>query len=315
MNSNVMIVTPAYCTPENQRFPLLLQAIYWVKRQTHDQRVHVIVDDGSTDREMQVLDEIASKDSSLLVFHKTNTGSSDAINYGVQNALRHIDAQFITITHSDDLLPPTSLEVRVRAAQKHNASFVFSNVVEFDEIKQRQWLLSAGTYSNATDLYNSLLTRNIPCPSMLWETGFFVETIKGYDPALTSAEDYDIALRSAQECLASGKNFVSLDQVTAAYRQHKHNLWRENVRNGTRWNCYKAIFAKHLRGQRYFFALARNSLHILRGALPESVRMPMRVIRDLFLNGPSPVIPYRSEFIEEMRKIDYEKEFVKALEK
>ncbi|MEE2776428.1 MAG: glycosyltransferase [Acidobacteriota bacterium] len=85
--SRVLVVTPTYGTEANGRLRLLLQTIASVRQQTHRDYIHVVVDDGSTDCTLDVLERLARSDERLRVATKRNGGSSSAINYGVESFL------------------------------------------------------------------------------------------------------------------------------------------------------------------------------------------------------------------------------------
>ena len=127
--ARVLVVTPTYCTEENRRLPLLLQTIYWVRRQTHKDYLHIIVDDESTDSTPEVLERLSKSDPNLKVFRKQNGGSSAAVNYGVERAVGIDKPDYITVCHSDDVLLPESLAVRVQLASKSGAELVYTDEV------------------------------------------------------------------------------------------------------------------------------------------------------------------------------------------
>jgi teichuronic acid biosynthesis glycosyltransferase TuaG len=133
MSNRVLVVTPTWCTKENNRLPLLLQTVYWVQQQTHDDFLHVVVDDGSTDDTWDYLCELAGKSNRIMLLHQENKGSSAAINYGVEQGLRHSNSKYVTVTHSDDLLLPHSLEKRVMDAENAKARFVYTDMIVFRE--------------------------------------------------------------------------------------------------------------------------------------------------------------------------------------
>lgn len=295
--SKVLIVTPVYCSKENKRLPLLLQCLYGVQNQSHKDFVHVVVDDGSTDETGELLDRIAHSHDNMLVFHQINKGSSAAVNYGVSEALKKINPNFITITHSDDLLTPDSLETRIG-----KNDFVFTDMLinRNDTLE----LKKAGKFSSIRDVYDFLLTGGwLPYATMFWSKELFLK-IGGYDNELVSAEDMDICLRTIKKLIDTNGDLKSINKVTAIYRHHKNNLWYNNIRNGQRWKSYKKLFSKHMQGSKYQLHLCKMGFTILRQLVPEEAKKPLRYLRDRLLSSAPDIFPFRSQFLDEMNKTD-----------
>ncbi len=311
MNPRTLVMTPVYCTSENKRLPLLLQCIYWVQQQTDKNFMHVIIDDGSTDETPELLDRLTAQIPRLEVYHRANGGSSSAVNFGVEESLKKYNSEFVTVTHSDDILPPKSLEMRVDISQYRGSKMVYTDMILLNERIDDAFLLSSPKLHNNHELYGYLLSnRGIPYPTLLWDRDFFIDKLQGYDSTINSAEDWDIALRSARELEQSGETFFQISDISAVNRQHDHNLWIENVRNGNRWKCYQMILAKHLRGWAYRSNLARSSLQILRGVLPEQMKAPLRVVkRSLFPSRHRTLKSEDRDFLKELYSVDYQSYF------
>lgn len=248
--NTIHIVTPVYCTEENQRLWMLLQTIQSVKQQSWSNYLHIIVDDGSTGEIPAILDRIAANDPRLVVFHKTNGGSSAAINHGVERGRACGTPRYITICHSDDLLLPESLRTRVDLATRTGSKLVYSDAVLINDEGMLPGIHQARQHATADKLYAALLNQGagIPYLTMLWDADFFMNTLKGYDERLTSAEDWDIALRSARALVESRGLCAVAKTITAAKRSHNGCLRIQNLRDGTKARCYKLILGKHLSG-------------------------------------------------------------------
>jgi glycosyltransferase involved in cell wall biosynthesis len=82
----------------------------------------VIVDDGSTDSSIDIIESFG--DSRIKIFSKTNGGVSSARNYGIENAL----GEYIFFLDADDIIYPNCLEVLLHtSATFPNAGLLLCN--------------------------------------------------------------------------------------------------------------------------------------------------------------------------------------------
>ena len=321
--SKVFVITPAYCTEENRRLPLLLQTIYWVQQQTHKDYLHIVVDDESTDSTPEVLERLSQSNPNLKVFRKENGGSSAAVNYGVEQALALDKPDYITVCHSDDVLLPESLDVRVQLASKSGAELVYTDEVVIYDTGLPPKHRRAREYSTADELFRALLQHQragIPKATMLWGADFFLHKLQGYDDRLTSAEDWDIALRSAKELAAMQATHATAHSVTVARRKHEHSLRNQNLRDGTKERCYEVIFRKHLNDDEYRTAMARGRERLTKLRRPKLLsrvkwrltklqrpKLLRNVLMLMFraLSTNTEMDPCVEAFLKEMDKVDY----------
>lgn len=98
--------------------------------QTYPDWELLVINDGSTDKSPEIIEEWARWDKRIKVFHQQNAGVSRARNA----ALSHARGKFICFLDSDDWLPPNSLEVRVRKFEESDSiDFVDGRVNIFQE--------------------------------------------------------------------------------------------------------------------------------------------------------------------------------------
>lgn len=83
----------------------------------------IVVDDGSTDNSMEIVEEFAKEDSRIKIYHKQNGGLSDARNYGLQNA----KGKYVAFLDSDDYVKPELYQKMYEKAKKEKSDMVECN--------------------------------------------------------------------------------------------------------------------------------------------------------------------------------------------
>ena len=106
----VSIIIPAYNTA-----PYIHRAIESSLRQTHPNIEVLVVNDGSTDDTLKVVEEYAAKDERVRVFTQENAGVSAARNYGIREA----KGEYVTMLDSDDWLEDDAVEAMLDVQSKY----------------------------------------------------------------------------------------------------------------------------------------------------------------------------------------------------
>ncbi|MBN8654303.1 MAG: glycosyltransferase family 2 protein [Anaerolineae bacterium] len=82
----------------------------------------LLIDDGSTDATPKILDEYAQRDPRFRVFHKTNGGTSTALNLGLLEAR----GEWVCWLSGDDLFHPQKLEFHRQCIEKYPEILFFT---------------------------------------------------------------------------------------------------------------------------------------------------------------------------------------------
>lgn len=94
----ITIIIPCYNSAE-----FIKNAILSIYAQEYENWELIIVNDGSTDDTLSIINEFSIKDSRIRVYSKNNGGAPSAVNY----ALDKINGQYFTVMGSDDELLPS----------------------------------------------------------------------------------------------------------------------------------------------------------------------------------------------------------------
>ncbi|MBH3459669.1 glycosyltransferase family 2 protein [Pseudomonas putida] len=177
----------------------------------------IIVDDGSSDRSVEMLRALQSTyDFTLLT--QTNQGVSGALNTGLQ----HARGVYVSTPDLDDIMLPNSLSVRAAYLDAHpkvgcvGALIVYMNTEGRDTKVQQRTEIK--TFDFAEILRDAVV---VGAPGSLYR----MEAMRAadfYDPAI-KVQDFQMTLRIA----AQGYEIHELPVCVTRYRRHPNNLSRK----------------------------------------------------------------------------------------
>lgn len=183
-----------------------------VLAQTHANLELIIVDDGSTDRTAELIDALT--DPRVHVIHQTNHGTSHARN----TALAVATGAMICFLDSDDVMPPRSIESRLRVfEQDPGLSFVDGAVLFFDRALRTMSRTYVPTFTGEPF---PLLVRFDPA-CFFGNTWMIRREALGnarFDESLTHVEDMLLYLT-----IASGKRYGFTTEPVLHYRVTGHS--------------------------------------------------------------------------------------------
>lgn len=132
MDSLISIIVPVYNT-ENY----LEKCLYSLVNQTYKNIEIIIIDDGSTDNSMNIIQKFVLADNRVKVISQKNQGLSGARNTGMNNA----NGDYIMFIDSDDWIEIDTCEKAINASEKYNADVVFwSYIKEFSDLQKDNYL-------------------------------------------------------------------------------------------------------------------------------------------------------------------------------
>lgn len=97
--------------------------------QTYSNIEILLIDDGSTDSSLQILNEYKEKDSRIQVFHKKNSGLGPTRNYGLEKAT----GTYIMYVDSDDYVMPSIVEELLKSSREHQSEISICD--RYDELE------------------------------------------------------------------------------------------------------------------------------------------------------------------------------------
>ena len=203
----ISIIIPAYNAERT-----IVETIQSVWQQTYQDFEIIVINDGSTDRTVELLQTI--EDNRLKIFSYENGGLPVARNRGMIRAT----GKFIAFLDADDLWTADKLELQLKALQqnpKAGVAYSWTCFMDVDEQGKPAFFLPSPQYSFTGDVYQNLLVSDfIHSGSNTLIRREALDTAGEFDPRLKSCEDWDYWLR-----LAAKWHFVVVPKYHVLYRR------------------------------------------------------------------------------------------------
>lgn len=221
MEANVTVLITTY-----NRENLIIPAIYSVLNQTYRKWKIILVDDGSSDHTLEMVEQINFRNKLVTIIQNpVNLGQSHALNIG----LKQVDTPYLIQLDSDDLLFPFTLEVLMNETERQSkdVAVIYGNYLKtfLDEHDEpiRSVLIKGNPYH---DRYQFLLSKKTLRPRFYRTSA--LKAIGGWpvdDPFEGRyAEDIRVLLR-----LIEDYRFHWVNQVLYNYRKHHKNMTNQKV--------------------------------------------------------------------------------------
>lgn len=209
----VTIITPMY---NSEKY--IKSTTESVLNQIYQNWEWLIIDDASTDRGVEIVQNFAEKDNRIKIIRKhNNSGQANSRNLGLKKSKGRI----VTFLDSDDIWDKHFLKKQVEFLEKNNAKIVCSNYKRMNE--EITECLAIETVKNMIR-YKDLLKR---CYFSCLTTLFYkVENIF-FDETMEKLEDYLFWL----EILKVHKIAFGNNEALAFYRIHRNSISSNKIKN------------------------------------------------------------------------------------
>ena len=204
----VSVIMPAY---NGER--TILETIVSLQQQTFSDFELIVINDGSTDRTLEILSSI--KEPRMKIFSYENGGLTVARNRG----LAHVTGEFVAFLDQDDLWTSDKLELQLAALQNNPEAGVAYSWTSFMG-ENKEWFYSGNHVTFEGNVYAELLIDNFldngSNPLICRQA---IESVGKFDPIVGPCDDWDYWLR-----LAAQWPFVLVPKEQNFYRQSSTSL-------------------------------------------------------------------------------------------
>ncbi|MEO1342193.1 MAG: glycosyltransferase [Cyanobacteria bacterium J06635_13] len=204
----ISVVIPAYNAAE-----LIGETIESVIRQSFPDWELIVVDDGSTDNTVSVVEDFCTKDSRIRLISQPNSGVSIARNSGAEKA----KGELISFLDSDDMWLEDKLIVHVDYMQRHPKAGISYALVEAISPEGCPSGKVANNHLSCEDPHYLFYKNPTITPSNIVVRRKLFLKLGGFDESLVYTEDKEILFR-----LLCNSEFTveQIDKILVRYRVH-----------------------------------------------------------------------------------------------
>lgn len=208
--------------------PYLESTLESVSRQTYQNLEIVVVDDGSTDGSLALLEEFAANHDNVRLIAQSNQGVSSARNTGIKAA----NGFYVMSFDADDRIESTYVERCVEVLEKHPEVKVVQTRAQYFGDK-------TGTFPVPEYSYEGLLWTNLIHYCAMYRRSDFFEC-EGYNTNMVHGlEDWDFWL----SMLKPNDQVHTIDEVLFHWRVLSQSRSIEAEQNEL--ECYRQLFKNH----------------------------------------------------------------------
>lgn len=118
--AKISVIIPLY-----NKEKCIERTVQSVLNQTYKDFELIIVDDGSTDNSLRIVQQL--QDNRITIYTKPNGGVSSARNFGIEKA----HGEYIIFLDADDIMLPDNLKILIELQKKYNTDIVCGNFYHF----------------------------------------------------------------------------------------------------------------------------------------------------------------------------------------
>lgn len=198
----------------------LERAIQSILTQSFKDYKFLIIDDGSTDSSLEIINRYKEQDSRIQVLvNSNNRGLINTLN----KSLDTIDTKYVARMDCDDVAFPARLEKQVRLMEASPSIGVCGTWITVKNTSDGSQYTQRYPTRQANIKVHMLSYCAVAHPSVILRKSFFEQYGLRYDPAYIHAEDYELWTRAIDKF-----EFTNIDEPLLEYTIHPENVSSKN---------------------------------------------------------------------------------------
>lgn len=255
-NPLVSVIIPVY-----NREMFLKESLKSVYQQVYRPIELIVVDDGSTDRSIEITERFIEENYSVnfkILLYKQDRGNGNiARNKGYDKS----HGQFIQFLDSDDVLLPNKIKVEVNILKSSDYDFIYSKTELTDNKLNRLNKYFGVKFDKLVQI--SKYSWQTMCPLYKRE---FLEKVGPWNEKLNYCQDWEFCVRAK----LLGNNFLFLDETHSLLRTHEENRDFSKTKRTKEAKSYfeayrnviKIANAKKINAYNFYWRMSLRFIHL-----------------------------------------------------
>ena len=125
MEKKLSLIIPIY---NGEKY--IARTLSYIQKSVYKNLEIILVNDGSTDASLEIIESIKKNDSRIIIYNKKNEGVVSARNYGAMKAT----GEFIGFVDQDDIIKPEMYSKLIKHLLKDAVMVVYSLCYYFNKV-------------------------------------------------------------------------------------------------------------------------------------------------------------------------------------
>lgn len=225
--TKVSIIVPVYNVEKYLR-----KCLNSLINQTLKEIEIICINDGSTDKSLEILEEYKNRDSRIILLNQENSGQSIARNNGIKKAT----GEYLGFVDPDDWVDLDYYEKLYNAASTNNTDIAVGGIVRVTGFKKKKFLnFKKETITDNTNLKFELC--DVPEKSYVWNKIYKTEKLKEIGLEFEKGIFYEDCIFTPQALFYLGK-IVTVPNIYYYYLRRGNSTVKQRSEKANTDNVY-----------------------------------------------------------------------------
>lgn len=213
-------------------------SIQSILSQTYSEFEFIIINDGSTDKSLEIIKEYSYRDKRIKIMNQNNIGLTKSLN----NSLLNLNTTYIARMDADDASHPDRLKKQINEFKKNKNLSLLGTAAKYIDLNGKKIFFSKQLKSFSDIKKYQYYTSPFIAPSVMFKHKDFKD-LGLFDETFKYSQDYDAWLRF----IFNNKQCANLNEPLIDVRVHDNNISSIHKVDQGRFS----LFAKQLSKSKY----------------------------------------------------------------